>query len=279
MTSTPTPTPTEASRSETGRGEDGEWDGATLETRLRSWPAAPPGSDAMSSAYVGALMAEAASTLTARPVGEDALRDAFRHVDDHDWNYLLSTLGYGGRARFWHAVFVEARAALANPTQPAAGQGAGGGWQGIQADEARIAAWVSDRFGPESLSNPMERADRLLEEAIEMQQAIYGEAGGGRQGNAGERRALAMVRHVYSKEPGDPRQEMGGVMTCALALGHRLGVRLDLAAQTELTRIEGLSKAHFDKRHQAKVDAGVAAQHDRLTTPAPQSDTGEANRG
>ncbi|WP_197472733.1 hypothetical protein, partial [Oleiphilus sp. HI0123] len=58
-------------------------------------------------------------------------------------------------------------------------------------------------------------------------------------------------------------QEMGGVMTCALALGRRLGVRLDLAAQAELTRIEGLSKAHFDKRHQAKVDAGVAAQHER----------------
>lgn len=137
------------------------------------------------------------------------------------------------------------------------------GWAGIQADEVRIAAWVADRFGPASVINACERADRLLEEAIEMHQAVYAEAGAKHGYSPGCERAIAMVGHVYSKKAGDPRQEMGGVMTCALALGHRLGVRLDLAAQAELTRIEGLSKAHFDKRHQAKVDAGVAAQHVR----------------
>lgn len=136
------------------------------------------------------------------------------------------------------------------------------GWQGIEADQDRIASWVLDRFGASSLNNMVERADRLLEEAIEMQQAVYA-LHRERVGDCGEAKALRLVQHVYGKEAGDPKQEMGGVMTCALALGRRLGVRLDLAAQAELTRIEGLSKAHFDKRHQAKVDAGVAAQHDR----------------
>lgn len=135
------------------------------------------------------------------------------------------------------------------------------GWQGIEADEDRIAAWVTDRFGSDSLDNAMERADRLLEEAIEMQQAVY--AAAGCYPEVAIRRANDLVQHVNAKPAGDPKQEMGGVMTCALALGRRLGVRLDLAAQDELTRIEGLSKAHFDKRHQAKVDAGVAAQHER----------------
>ena len=69
-----------------------------------------------------------------------------------------------------------------------------------------------------------------------MQQAVYAKFGA--SSNTGSHRAQALVAHVYSKQP-------------------------------ELTRIEGKSKAYFDARHQAKVDAGVAAQHDRL----PNADT------
>jgi hypothetical protein len=136
-------------------------------------------------------------------------------------------------------------------------------WPGMAQDQARIVAWVCDRFGIGSAHDLFERADRLLEEALEAQQATYAYLG---NECAGAERARALTQHVYSKAAGDPAQEMGGVITCALALAHRLGMKLDLAAQVELTRIEGLSKEHFDKRHQAKVDAGVAAQHVRPVT-------------
>lgn len=37
------------------------------------------------------------------------LREAFRAVDQHDWDYLYQCLGDGGRGRFWKAVFDEFR--------------------------------------------------------------------------------------------------------------------------------------------------------------------------
>lgn len=158
--------------------------------------------------------------------------------------------------------------------------GADVGWASIERDEKRIADFIVDRFGLNSLNNPAEHLDRLLEEAIEVQQAIYHVCA---TAEAGRERAVSLIEHVHGKEPGDPLQEMGGVMTCALALGRLLRIRLDHAAQAELTRIEGLSKAHFDARHQAKVDAGVAAQHDRpdpalrtlQSTDAPIPESGE----
>jgi hypothetical protein len=136
-------------------------------------------------------------------------------------------------------------------------------WPGMAQDQGRIVAWIEDRFGVGSALDLCERADRLLEEAIEAQQAAYADAGAKHGFSPGCERAMDLVGHVYSKPPGDPAQEMGGVITCALAMAHRLNVRLDEAARFELDRIEGLSKEHFDKRHQAKVDAGVAAQHVR----------------
>lgn len=64
-----------------------------------------------------ALQSAPIASAAAGPVEEeDALYKAFKHADDEDWKYILSTVGFGGRARFWHAVLTEARAALATPT-------------------------------------------------------------------------------------------------------------------------------------------------------------------
>jgi hypothetical protein len=44
------------------------WDHASLETRLRSYPGAPPGADALSVGYVGRLMEEAAEAIAMIPL-------------------------------------------------------------------------------------------------------------------------------------------------------------------------------------------------------------------
>lgn len=49
---------------------------------------------------------------SAEPIRND-MRALFRSVDDDDWNWLLSHLNDGGRARFWKAIIADMRGALA----------------------------------------------------------------------------------------------------------------------------------------------------------------------
>lgn len=43
----------------------------------------------------------------------ERLRHPWRAVDGMDWEYLFSTIGWGGRDRFWREVLTEMRAELA----------------------------------------------------------------------------------------------------------------------------------------------------------------------
>lgn len=53
-----------------------------------------------------------AEATSANPIRND-MRALFRHVDDQDWEYLLSRIGDGGRDRFWKTVIADIRGALA----------------------------------------------------------------------------------------------------------------------------------------------------------------------
>jgi hypothetical protein len=44
----------------------------------------------------------------------ERLRLPWRAVDGMDWEYIFSSIGYGGRDRFWRAVLTEMRANLAH---------------------------------------------------------------------------------------------------------------------------------------------------------------------
>jgi len=52
------------------------------------------------------------SDRTTAPIRND-MRALFHHVDDQDWEYLLSRIGDGGRDRFWKTVIADIRGALA----------------------------------------------------------------------------------------------------------------------------------------------------------------------
>lgn len=112
-----------------------------------------------------------------------------------------------------------------------------------------VLRWVQRTFGAELLA-PQERVARLLEEVVELAQAE----------DLPEERALALVRHVYSKPPGSPLQEVGGVGVTLLAYCGSKGISADTAERMELDRVLSLPAEHFRRRQAAKANAGVAAE-------------------
>ncbi|MDR6102766.1 NTP pyrophosphatase (non-canonical NTP hydrolase) [Agrobacterium larrymoorei] len=90
-----------------------------------------------------------------------------------------------------------------------------------------VTDWLFQCFGHKISSDKLERADRLIEEALELVQAV----------GYPEERVKALLQYVYSRPMGEPRQEVGGVMVTLAAFCWSYGIDLDEAAQTELARI------------------------------------------
>lgn len=85
--------------------------------------------------------------------------------------------------------------------------------------------WLYGIFG-DLAYRPEYRGARLVEEALEMAQAV----------GLSRDSCHELVDYVYEKEPGDPLQEMGGVLLTALALAERLGYDVEDAATMEFAR-------------------------------------------
>lgn len=93
--------------------------------------------------------------------------------------------------------------------------------------QSRVAAWVSETFLDGSGYDKAERDARFMEEAIELFQA---------RGRTIDE-LWALVQYVYSKEPGEVAQELGGVQTTLAALASAIDVDMKDAAETELARM------------------------------------------
>ncbi len=93
--------------------------------------------------------------------------------------------------------------------------------------QSRVRAWVIETFGKDFADNKRERDDRFMEEAIELYQAL---------GNPVDH-LWTLAQYVYSREAGDPRQELGGVQTTLAALSEAHGLDMVDARETELARI------------------------------------------
>ena len=118
--------------------------------------------------------------------------------------------------------------------------------------QRRIRRWGEDRFGPWCMSDPKERAMRLLEEALEFAQAI----------GVSEEMTQSLARHVYARPPGEPPQELAGVGVTLLAAAEATGCDAGSLINGEISRIESKSREHFAARQQHKADAGVALPPD-----------------
>jgi NTP pyrophosphatase (non-canonical NTP hydrolase) len=116
----------------------------------------------------------------------------------------------------------------------------------------RVGRWVHRCFGPDVLYNPKERAMRLLEESLELAQAV----------GVGSERAAGLVTYVYGRPVGEAKQELGGCAVTLLAAAESLGLSLEITLEEELTRIEDKDPEHFRERHNRKIEAGVSGNAD-----------------
>ncbi|MBB3944671.1 hypothetical protein GGQ73_000596 [Rhizobium skierniewicense] len=91
----------------------------------------------------------------------------------------------------------------------------------------RVQPWMMACFGPEISADKLERADRLLEEVFELLQS----------GEYPRERIRALEEYTFSRERGEPAQEVGGVMItlAAYCLAHELDMHH--AGEVELSRI------------------------------------------
>lgn len=114
--------------------------------------------------------------------------------------------------------------------------------------QARIVEWLRTRFGAEVLASRHERAARVLEEAAELAQA------------EGLDYAFAsrIIGRVFSRPPGQARQEAAGVAVTLLAWAAAADADLDALATAEVQRIEALPIEHFRRKHAEKAAAGTA---------------------
>lgn len=91
-----------------------------------------------------------------------------------------------------------------------------------------LVSWLERCLGKETLLNRKDRAIRVLEEAVELAQAV----------GIPREKALEQLHHTYDRPKGQPAQEIAGVINAALLAAEALGYDgLDLGLN-ELHRAE-----------------------------------------
>lgn len=93
--------------------------------------------------------------------------------------------------------------------------------------QERVWDWLYKCFGQDIACDQTERSFRFLEEALELVQAA----------GATKEQALALVDYVYSRDRGEVRQELGGVMVTLAAFAAAAGFDLEVCGQDELNRV------------------------------------------
>lgn len=93
--------------------------------------------------------------------------------------------------------------------------------------QSRVAAWVIKCFGDTVAYDRTERNHRFLEEALELAQSL----------NCTKDEANLLVDYVFNRPPGEPNQEVGGVMVTLAALCHANNMDMQHAGEIELTRV------------------------------------------
>lgn len=107
--------------------------------------------------------------------------------------------------------------------------------------------WVSDTFGPASLSSLPNRAARVCEEGVELAQS---------EGVTKET-ALAIVERAYSRPVGEPRQEAAGVIFTVFAYAEAKDFSLLRALADELRRVKAKDPELFRDKQREKFAAGT----------------------
>jgi hypothetical protein len=76
-----------------------------------------------------------------------------------------------------------------------------------------LAEWLIEAIGEDTLRDPKARAMRVLEEAVELAQAV----------GISREKAYEQVDNTYDRPPGEPSQEIAGVINSALLAAEGIG--------------------------------------------------------
>jgi hypothetical protein len=106
--------------------------------------------------------------------------------------------------------------------------------------------WAVATFG-KIASDPNERIDRFIEEALELAQAH----------GVNKHRVLDILEYVFSRPAGDVIQEIGGVGVTLMAYGESVSIHADDAEIVEVARILAADRTKFREKQDAKAAAGV----------------------
>lgn len=129
------------------------------------------------------------------------------------------------------------------------------GTPGEKSFQGRVEPWLLECFGEEVAGNKLERSHRMLEEALELGQAV----------GCTREEAHQLVDYVYGRPVGETAQEAGGVMLTLAALCRAHDIDMHEAGEKELARVW------------AKLDAIRAKQATKpQNSPLPGATPGEA---
>lgn len=131
----------------------------------------------------------------------------------------------------------------------------------IMLEADRCLRWLREVFGPSAEHDVEERALRFGEEALELIQAL----------GVTEHQAEALVKQVFSKEPGEVNQELGGTMVTLATLCAVTGLNAGSAYATEFARCDSAEiKARIRAKHNTKsvVSSNFAARRAAPEEPA-----------
>lgn len=115
--------------------------------------------------------------------------------------------------------------------------------------QKKVHDWCVAAFGTEQATSLPQRGIRLLEETVELFQAVGGDAA----------MAHHLVDYVFARPVGDVFQELGGVGVTVLALAQAAGLSADECEQAEVARVLAKSLDEFKLRNLAKNAAGFNA--------------------
>nr|WP_250807727.1 hypothetical protein [Neorhizobium tomejilense] len=104
--------------------------------------------------------------------------------------------------------------------------------------QQRVLPWLVECFGEDFDQEHHAREARFIEEAIELFQS---------RGRTFDE-LISVAKYVFSRPPGDPRQEVGGVMTTLAALCIISKIDMHEAGEAELARIWTKVEAIRDKQ-------------------------------
>lgn len=101
-----------------------------------------------------------------------------------------------------------------------------------------VRRWLIKCFGAEFAEDKCERSHRFLEESLELVQAC----------GCTSEESHRLVDYVFSRPPGEKKQEVGGVAVTLAALCSAQGIDLNDALRVELSRINNKIEAIGEKQ-------------------------------